>query len=124
MKPIKSAKIIEQTAKELNLDPSIVSDVVHAYYTQVRAQLSKPTCTAVYLTKLGSFVLMRKQVIGKIDKYTNIINVLDNDPSMSKFARKMKKQEDLDIYKKMLLELDDDRSKKIAKKIERYKDVN
>ena len=120
MKPLKPIVVIEQTAKELDLDVSLVSDVVHGYYTHIRECLSKPTCSSVYIPKLGTFKMMYASVKRKIEIYDHILNTLNQDTTMNMYARKLSKEADLEVYNRMLVEIEGERQRHRDMKQERY----
>lgn len=83
MNPIKRKILVEKTAKKLGLSVEIVDELVSYYFNTVQKKLAACDYPYIFVPKLGTFVIKRKSLIDKIERYTCFIKNLENQDSIS-----------------------------------------
>lgn len=66
MNPSKAKNYISETANELKLSEEMVEKVVHAYWYEIRKQLSSLSHPRVHVTNLGDFTIKHWKLDDKI----------------------------------------------------------
>ena len=123
MNPIKYKQIIKETAEELGVSDSIVSQVVNYYYKSIHKELNSLDNASIKVNNLGNFYIKRKQLYNKIRMTKEFINKLEKKEnlSMRNFCILVEKREQLIKYNNMLEQLVEEDNKKkqvlIKKKI-------
>lgn len=123
MNPIKYKQIIKETAEELGVSDSIVSQVVNYYYKSIHKELNSLDNASIKVNNLGNFYIKRKQLYNKIRMTKEFINKLEKKEnlSMRNFGILVEKREQLIKYNNMLEQLVEEDNKKkqvlIKKKI-------
>ena len=67
LRPRKAKEFIPEVAKELNLQESLVEDLIDYYWSEVRKSLSGLKHQRVHLTNLGDFVIKYWKIDEKIE---------------------------------------------------------
>lgn len=83
MNPIKRKILVEKTAKKLGLSVEIVDELVSYYFNTVQKKLATSDYPYIFVPKLGTFVIKRKSLIDKIERYTCFIKNLENQDNIS-----------------------------------------
>ena len=78
MRPIKAKDLIASTAEELDIDYSIVKDVVGLYWKDVRTSLSELKAPIVTVTSFGNFKIKHWKLEEEKVHLNNIINKARN----------------------------------------------
>ena len=68
MNPKKAKEFIPQVAKELNLQDSLVEDVINYYWQEVRKSLSGLKHNRIHVTNLGDFVTKHWKIDDRIER--------------------------------------------------------
>ena len=77
MKPKKSKLFIKKTAKNLNINETIVEDVIDFYWKKIRISLSDLENINVNIINLGSFKIRASKINLIKDKYEKYIKTLE-----------------------------------------------
>ena len=66
MQPLKSKELIPEVAKSTGLSESLVTDITHFYWREIRKSLSSLKHTRIHVTNLGDFVTKHWKIDDKI----------------------------------------------------------
>lgn len=112
------------TAESLGLDHLLVDDVVSFFYRQTQKKLSSINAPSVNVPNMGTFVLMRKRVEKKLDKYTAFLNKIDPSESIRMYETSLQVKTDIEKYTAVLAKMDEEvaRRKEVNKQKEKYLD--
>jgi nucleoid DNA-binding protein len=76
MLPKNNKHFLQPTSEKLDLNLTLVEDVVSFYYTELRKALSNLECHNIQVEGLGSFKIKNKELPKLVKKYENHLNVL------------------------------------------------
>lgn len=102
MNPVKRKEISKKTAQKLGRDFSQVDEIVAFFYRHVQKKLSSLEHIAVNVPNLGTFVLQKKRVENKLQKYHRFLEKHDETQSMRAFETKLQVTRDMDKFKAAL----------------------
>lgn len=124
MNPIKRKELTRKTAESLGLDHLVVDDVVSFFYRTAQKKLSSVTAPSVNVPNMGTFVLMRKRVEKKLEKYTAFLNKIDPSESIRMYETSLQVKSDIEKYTAILEKMDEEqqRKKEVNKLKENYLD--
>lgn len=124
MNPTKRKEITKKTAESLGLDHLIVDDVVAFFYRTTQKKLSAVSSPSVNVPNMGTFVLMRKRVEKKLEKYTAFLNKIDPSESIRMYETSLQVKADIEKYTAILEKMDQEqqRKKEVIKLKENYLD--
>ena len=77
MQPKKAKEFIKSTADQLNISEDLVTELIEAYWKEVRLTLSKGTEPVVYVKNLVTFIVKPLALDSKISEKENILENLD-----------------------------------------------
>ncbi len=124
MNPTKRKEITKKTAESLGLDHLVVDDVVAFFYRTTQKKLSAVSSPSVNVPNMGTFVLMRKRVEKKLEKYTAFLNKIDPSESIRMYETSLQVKADIEKYTAILEKMDQEqqRKKEVIKLKENYLD--
>ena len=124
MNPTKRKEITKKTAESLGLDHLVVDDVVAFFYRTTQKKLSAMSSPSVNVPNMGTFVLMRKRVEKKLEKYTAFLNKIDPSESIRMYETSLQVKADIEKYAEILEKMDQEqqRKKEVIKLKENYLD--
>lgn len=102
MNPVKRKDISKSTAEKLGKDFEQVDEIVAFYYRYVQKRLSAIENIAVNVPNLGTFVLKKKRVENKMDRYTRFMETVDETESIRAFETKQAVKKDIEKYQAAL----------------------
>lgn len=119
MNPKKSKVILKDLYSELDLEESLVNDVIDFYWTNVRKSITSVSYCRINIENIGVFQVRKKTLLSAIQKYEALINKF-NKPNFSNYPRYQALSDRLVVLEKTKkqLEEEDVRRKKI--KSEKY----
>jgi nucleoid DNA-binding protein len=79
LNPKKAKTLIPETAKEMNLSESLVSDVVSFYYEQLRSAMTEMKSSHIYVNNLGIFKSRPKAMREALVKYKGMLSHLGTE---------------------------------------------
>jgi nucleoid DNA-binding protein len=112
LKPVKRKELIEKTSSELELPSELVEDIVSHYYSTLRKEMSYGNHHSICVPNLGMFVIKRKSLPMKIKTYEQKLNVYSDEISMWGFESKMTVQSELERFKLLLSNMEEQQEKK------------
>ena len=125
MIPKKYSEIIKPVADEFEVNEQLVTHIVEAYWKDVRKNLVNCEANNIIVSGLGTFIAKPWKVPqlinsyqGIVDKYKSIIES-GNKISFQKFAFMKEHQERIEVLKNLLNMINEDKNKKILKKVEK-----
>jgi hypothetical protein len=124
LNPTKRKEITKKTAESLGLDHLVVDDVVAFFYRTTQKKLSAMSSPSVNVPNMGTFVLMRKRVEKKLEKYTAFLNKIDPSESIRMYETSLQVKADIEKYTEILEKMDQEqqRKKEVIKLKENYLD--
>lgn len=124
MNPLKRKEISKITAESLDLDHLLVDDVVAFFYRTVQKKLSSVEHHSVNVPNMGTFVLKKQRVQNKLDKYNAFLNKIDASESMAMYETTVDVKADIEKYNNILSVMNGeaDRKKEVEKLKEKYLD--
>lgn len=124
LNPIKRKEITKKTAESLGLDHLLVDDVVAFFYRTTQKKLSSVNAPSINVPNMGTFVLMRKRVENKLEKYINFLNKIDPSESIRMYETSLQVKTDIENYTAILqkMDLEQQRKKEVTKLKENYLD--
>jgi len=124
LNPTKRKEITKKTAESLGLDHLVVDDVVAFFYRTTQKKLSAMSSPSVNVPNMGTFVLMRKRVEKKLEKYTAFLNKIDPSESIRMYETSLQVKADIEKYAEILEKMDQEqqRKKEVIKLKENYLD--
>jgi hypothetical protein len=124
LNPTKRKEITKKTAESLGLDHLVVDDVVAFFYRTTQKKLSAVSSPSVNVPNMGTFVLMRKRVEKKLEKYTAFLNKIDPSESIRMYETSLQVKADIEKYTAILEKMDQEqqRKKEVIKLKENYLD--
>ena len=119
MNPKKPKTLLENLHLDLDLDKSLVLDIVDFYWLNVRKSITQISYPRIGIENLGSFELKIKSLQNTIDKYQNALDKTDtsNFRKYSKYMAIKNRIEVLENSKSVILE---EKNRKQQIKINRY----
>ncbi len=119
MNPKKSKVILKDLYSELDLEESLVNDVIDFYWTNVRKSITSVSYCRINIENIGVFQVRKKTLLSAIQKYEALISKF-NKPNFSNYPRYQALSDRLVVLEKTKkqLEEEDVRRKKI--KSEKY----
>jgi len=119
LNPKKSKVILKDLYSELDLEESLVNDVIDFYWTNVRKSITSVSYCRINIENIGVFQVRKKTLLSAIQKYEALINKF-NKPNFSNYPRYQALSDRLVVLEKTKkqLEEEDVRRKKI--KSEKY----
>ena len=119
MNPKKPKTLLENLHLDLDLDKSLVLDIVDFYWLNVRKSITQISYPRIGIENLGSFELKIKSLQNTIDKYQNALDKTDtsNFRKYSKYMAIKNRIEVLENSKSVILE---EKQRKQQIKINRY----
>jgi hypothetical protein len=66
LRPIKSKELIPEVAKSTGLSESLITDITHFYWREIRKSLSSLKHNRIHVTNLGDFVTKHWKIDDKI----------------------------------------------------------
>lgn len=102
MNPLKRKEISKRTAEKLGKDFAEVDEIVSFFYNQVQKSLSSISNIAVNVPNLGTFVLKKKRVLSKLEKYQQFLKMIEQDESLSAFEKRMISRQNIESYEAVL----------------------
>lgn len=112
MNPVKRKEISKATAEKLGKDFEQVDEIVAFYYRYVQKRLSAMENIAVNVPNLGTFVLKRRRVEKKMDRYTRFLETVDETQSIRAFETKQAVKKDIEKYQAALEIMDKEEERK------------
>jgi hypothetical protein len=116
MLPKNNKHFLQPTSEKLDVNLTLVEDVVSFYYTELRKALSNLECHNIQVEGLGSFKIKSRELPKLIKKYENHLNVLKPE-TFNQMA--IKKDIEEKLYKVLkaqeLIEKDLERKKEFLK---------
>jgi hypothetical protein len=102
----------------------MVDDVVAFFYRTTQKKLSAMSSPSVNVPNMGTFVLMRKRVEKKLEKYTAFLNKIDPSESIRMYETSLQVKADVEKYTAILEKMDQEqqRKKEVIKLKENYLD--
>lgn len=124
MNPLKRKEISKITAESLDLDHLLVDDVVAFFYRTVQKKLSSVEHHSVNVPNMGTFVLKKQRVQNKLDKYNAFLNKIDASESMAMYETTVDVKADIEKYNNILSVMNGEaeRKKEVEKLKEKYLD--
>jgi len=124
LNPLKRKEISKITAKSLDLDHLLVDDVVAFFYRTVQKKLSSVEHHSVNVPNMGTFVLKKQRVQNKLDKYNAFLNKIDASESMTMYETTVDVKADIEKYNNILSVINGEaeRKKEVEKLKEKYLD--
>ena len=124
MNPAKRKEISKLTADKLGRDFSQVDDIVSFYYKHVQKRLTAMESIAVKVDNMGTFVLKKKRVEKKLERYTRFMETLDETASIRTFETKQTVKKDCEKYQSALemMQEEDSRKKQVRTKQQERRD--
>lgn len=124
MNPVKRKEITKKTAESLGLDHVLVDDIVAFFYRTTQKKLSAISAPSINVPNMGTFVLMRKRVENKLEKYTTFLNKIDPSESIRMYETSLQVKTDIENYTAILEKMDQEqqRKKEVTKLKENYLD--
>jgi hypothetical protein len=124
LNPTKRKEITKKTAESLGIDHLVVDDVVAFFYRTTQKKLSAMSSPSVNVPNMGTFVLMRKRVEKKLEKYTAFLNKIDPSESIRMYETSLQVKADIEKYTEILEKMDQEqqRKKEVIKLKENYLD--
>lgn len=118
LNPEKRKEISRLTAEKLGVEFSQVDDIILFYYKHVRKRLTAMDHIAVKVDNLGTFVLKKKRVERKLEKYTLFMESLDETASIRAFETKQIVKKDCEKYQSALdmMQEEDNRKQQVRTK--------
>jgi len=119
LNPKKPKTLLENLHLDLDLDKSLVLDIVDFYWLNVRKSITQISYPRIGIENLGSFELKIKSLQNTIDKYQNALDKTDtsNFRKYSKYMAIKNRIEVLENSKSVILE---EKNRKQQIKINRY----
>jgi hypothetical protein len=119
LNPKKPKTLLENLHLDLDLDKSLVLDIVDFYWLNVRKSITQISYPRIGIENLGSFELKIKSLQNTIDKYQNALDKTDtsNFRKYSKYMAIKNRIEVLENSKSVILE---EKQRKQQIKINRY----
>jgi len=119
LNPKKSKVILKDLYSELDLEESLVNDVIDFYWANVRKSITSVSYCRINIENIGIFQVRKKTLLSAIQKYEALINKF-NKPNFSNYPRYQALSDRLVVLEntKKELEEEDIRRKKI--KSEKY----
>jgi nucleoid DNA-binding protein len=102
LNPLKRKEISKLAAEKLGRNVSEVDEIVGFFYNQVQKQLGSLQNIAVNVPNLGTFVLKKKRVLKKLEKYSNYLAKLDKAGSLNAFEKRMVVKKDIESFETAL----------------------
>lgn len=124
MNPLKRKEISKITAESLDLDHLLVDDVVAFFYRTVQKKLSSMEHHSVNVPNMGTFILKKQRIENKLDKYNIFLNKIDASESMTMYETTVEVKADIEKYNNILSVMDTEvqRKKEVEKLKEKYLD--
>jgi hypothetical protein len=107
MIPKKASSIYRQVAEDINLEESVIADIVEYYYKELRINLTSLTYPRINVEGLGHFVAKPLVVKADIPKITEKLQSHDTSTFGAYFNKKgleLKLEQLLELEKKILKE--------------------
>ena len=79
MLPKNSKHFLQPTSEKLNMNLSMIEDVINFYYVELRKALSNLEFYNIQVENLGSFQVKKRELPKLVMKYTNHLNVIQPD---------------------------------------------
>jgi nucleoid DNA-binding protein len=102
LNPLKRKEISKITAEKLGKEFADVDEIVSFFYDQVQKTLSSISNIAVNVPNLGTFVLKKKRVLSKLEKYQQFLKIIEQDESLSAFEKRMISKQNIESYEAVL----------------------
>lgn len=102
MNPLKRKELSKLAAEKLGRDPGEVDEIVAFFYNQVQKRLGSLQNIAVNVPNLGTFVLKKKRVLKKLEKYSNYLIKLDKAGSLNAFEKRIVVKKDIESFEAAL----------------------
>lgn len=112
MNPLKRKDISKLTAEKLGREFSEVDAIVSFFYSQVQKSLSSIDNIAVNVPNLGTFVLKKKRVLSKLEKYQNFLKMIETDESLSAFEKRLLARQNIESYEAVLRIMEQEEARK------------
>lgn len=112
MNPTKRKEISKQTAEKLGRDFSQVDEIAAFYFRYVQKRLSAMEHIAVKVDNLGTFVLKKKRVENKLEKFKNYIKLVDETESIRAFENKQTAKKDIEKFEAALQLMEQEEQRK------------
>lgn len=119
MNPIKRKQISDKVAAQTGHDQSLIDGIISAYYREVQRTLASVEHNVVHVLGLGNFVIQKKRVERKLEKYQRFYDSVNEEESMRAYATKQEVKADIDKYRDVMIRFDTEAIRKQEKNEEK-----
>ncbi|MCX6195617.1 MAG: hypothetical protein NTY55_03045 [Flavobacteriia bacterium] len=123
MIPKKASKFYRQTAEEMNVEETLVEDLVEFLYKNVRSCLSNLSYPRINVEGLGHFSAKAGWVRKSIDRSSKGLEKHDTS-TFGAYSKKLRIEEKLDLLTKLEKKIALEEQRKLNFKIEKYESIN
>ncbi len=108
MRPIKRKQLSEKVAERLKLSSETVDEIVQCYYNAVQKKLSGLAHAQITLDGLGTFYIKRSKLEEKLNIYQQALKKFEDikQPTLSEYASLKSLKDDVNMFQKMVDELE------------------
>ena len=108
MRPIKRKQLSEKVAERLKLSSETVDEIVQCYYNAVQKKLSGLAHAQITLDGLGTFYIKRSKLEEKLNIYQQALKKFEDikQPTLSEYASLKSLKDDINMFQKMVDELE------------------